>query len=146
MGAFNTNVEALKTEGKAIFTEAKNILETMDEFKEWDSVEEIVSNATKINSVILRVVSAIEIAADNLKKDIDDISSGDKLDAAVAILDDALKLPWYLEFVDNIAIKITITLAIDLLNQTDGRKFDTKQALEILKGELFPIVVSTLSK
>jgi len=140
-----TNVSALKGEAIGIFKDAKDILESMNEVNEWNSVEEILTNMDKLNAVILRVISSVEVAAENLKADYTDIKSGDKLETATAMLDDAIKLPFWLELIDGVVIKVAISMAISLMNQTGETKFDKEQAIEILKGELFPIVGGLLA-
>jgi len=144
--ALKTDVKALTADAQTIFGEAKGILESMNELSEWNSVDEIIANMDKLNSIILRVISAVEVAVENAKADYEDIKSGEKLDVATKLLDDLLKLPWYLEMIDGPAIKIAISMAISLLNQTGEKKFDKEQAIEILKGELFPLVGSLLTK
>jgi len=144
--AFNTNVKALTKEAKSIFKEGKDVLNSMDELNEWNSVNKIIANVDKVNNIILKVISAVEVAGENIKSDYEDIKSGEKLDAASQVLDDLIKLPWYLELVDGPALKIVISMAISLLNQTDGKKFDKDQAVKILKGELFPIISNVINK
>ena len=143
---FNTKVEALKTKASSILKDAKDVLENMDQLNEWDSIDEIITNMDALNSIILRVISAVEVAADNLKTDFNDIKSGDKLDAATKILDDSIHLPFWLEFCDGPLLKVTISMAISLLNQTGNKTFGVQEAVNILAGELFPIIGSILTK
>ena len=147
MSEFRTNVRALVYEAKDILKEAKGVFETMNELKEWNSFSEIAANAAKVNKMVVKVIAAVEIAQENIKSDFEGINSGEKLEAAVQILDDMIKLKWYLEIFDGPIIKVLITMAVDLINSLrTGEKFNPKDALSILEDDFLKDFGKIISK
>jgi hypothetical protein len=117
---FQTDVDEIKEKAKALLDEGKGLVDTMNELKEWKNVSDIMENMSTLSNFVTKVVCAVKVAADDINSDVRSIQSGAKLEAAVQILDDMIKLPWYLEYFDGIAIKMVINTAVDFLDKTLG--------------------------
>jgi hypothetical protein len=110
-----------------------NILKkSIDELKDWDSLLEILRNIVSITNFAISVVLAIEVIADKLATDIFKISSTEKLNSAIILLDKYIKLPWYLEIFDGPIFKILISIVVSMLNKWFGKRWDTKEANDSL--------------
>lgn len=125
-----SNVEQLKARCTEILATAKGTWSEMDEISEWDSLGEVISNASKITSLLENIAITVEIAANDLADTVEGLQSGDKLDAAAAILDDLIKLPWYLEIVDGDIFRIMIGMAVEGLNRRFGKEWDLTKLRE----------------
>jgi len=97
----------------------KHLKEQVNEISDWDSLSEIIRNISTIHDFIRNLIGVVEIAALELTN----VKSDDKLNAAVVVLDKTLKLPIWLEFVDGIALKIILSLIVDVVNKEYGHKW-----------------------
>lgn len=128
----------IKEKAKELIVESKELYKSMDELKEWDSLGEIVNNISKLHEFLEKIVFTVELATKSLESDLKGIQSGDKLDAAVGLLDDLIKLPWYLEVVDEIAFKLLISLVVDQINKRIGKDWDLDKIERVIKlGEQY---------
>ncbi len=117
------SVKELIVRAKALLDEAGVVAQSMNEKTEWDSTAEIVANVVSLYKFVSKVVVCIEEAAGILMIEVEEfksISSEDKLDAAAAIVDQYLSLPFYLELIDGPAIKILISFVVTFLNDKFG--------------------------
>jgi hypothetical protein len=126
------NVKKIKDEVNKQLENAKALKASMDELDEWDSIQEIIQNFKKIGNFITGIVMAVEVAADNLKNELADLKSEEKLDAAVQVLDDKVKLPWYLEAIDGPTFKLVLSFAVFFLNGMQGSNWDLTQVRKAL--------------
>lgn len=119
-----TDVDKIKSKAIELFDTGKALKEKMDQFEEWDSLQEFNENVTEAKLFFLEVILAIEEAVENLNKDIVDIKSGDKLAAAVEVIDERIELPWYLESFDGALIEMGINAGVKYLNDKFGENWD----------------------
>jgi hypothetical protein len=75
----------------------------------WD---EFRHNVELVNDVILATVQVLERAVVAGRS----LSSPEKLEVAVAVLDEVLVLPWYAEMFDGPILKLMVSQAVALLN------------------------------
>lgn len=115
-----TNIEVIKEKAATIITNVKEIKEQIDEASEWDSITKVIGNIGKLNNLVMEIVLAVEVVANDAADDIEDLKSSDKLEAAVELLDDAIKLSFWLELVDAHAFRLVISVGVDYLNQQYG--------------------------
>jgi hypothetical protein len=132
MAKLNTNVIKIKEKVEVIIKDAIIVKNSMDELKEWDSLTEIVDNIVLATDFVTDLILAIEIAVDDLSDDLEGLKSGDKLDAAVSILDDVIELPWYLEIIDEAGFKMLISTIVSMMNKWFGNNWDLDFAKEAL--------------
>lgn len=132
MSNLNTNVIKIKEKVIYIIEDAKLVKESIDEISEWNSLTEIVDNIVLITDFVTDLILAIEIAVNDLSEDLEGIKSGDKLDAAVSILDDAIELKWYLEIIDEAAFKMLISSTVSMMNKWFGNDWNLDFAKEAL--------------
>ena len=132
MSRLNTNVLEIKKRTEEIIKDAKIVISSMDELKEWDTLSEIVDNITLATDFVMDLILAVEIAVDDLSDDIEGIKSGDKLDVAASILDDVIQLNWYLEVIDEAAFRVLISSAVSMLNKWFGNNWNLDIAKEAL--------------
>ena len=131
-----SNVAKIKDEVEKIIGNAKALKASMDELEEWDSFEEIMQNFKRIGKFVTGVVMAVEVAAEHIKADLEDLKSEEKLEAAVQILDDKVKLPWYLEVIDGPTFKLVLSFAVFFLNGMQGNSWDLSQVKKALNEGL----------
>jgi len=132
MTGLNTNVLAIKEEASKLIQNAILVKTSMDELREWDSLEEVLNNIVLATTFITDLILAIEIAVDNISDDVEGIKSGEKLDAAVSILDDIIELPWYMEIFDEAAFKMLISSIVTMMNKWFGNDWNLDAAREAL--------------
>lgn len=109
---------------------------SMDELEEWNSIDEIVQNFKKLGKFVTSIVMAVELAVDDLKADLEDLKSEEKLEAAVKVLDEKVKLPWFLEVIDGPTFRLVLSLAVFFLNGIQGDKWDMGQVRNALNQGL----------
>lgn len=127
-------VKQLKEKAKELIGEIGTISEDMNEISEWNSTEEIVRNITTVYKYISKVVLCIDEAAKDIAaqyNEIQGMTSEEKLEAATAIVDEMIELPFYLEFFDGPAIRILISMVVTFLNEKYGDNWNSKE----IKGE-----------
>ena len=132
MSKLNTNVIAIKEKAEVLMKDAVIVKEKIDELKEWDSLEEVVDNIVLVTEFVTDLILTIELAVDDLSSDLEGIKSGDKLDATVSILDDAIEFTWYLELFDEAAFRILISTIVSMLNKWFGNDWNLDFAKEAL--------------
>ena len=93
--------------------------EATDIFTEWSVTDPslIFSKGHKLADFIDRLTDVIE----KFCKDVDNLSSKDKLDAFCDALDDLIKLNKFLEWADNIAIRYMVTAIVQQKNKYLGQ-------------------------
>lgn len=139
-----SNALILKERALTIINESKTVLEQLNKFEDWNSLIDIISNIKTLTKFSYNLVSIIEISVDDMANELTDLQSEDKLDAAVFILDDALKLGWAAEIVDGMIIKIIIKYAVDTLNNLLGNDWNIDRIKQALKdGKDFITTIST---
>lgn len=127
-----TNIEVIKEKVSVIVTNVKGIKEQIDEASEWNSISKIIGNIGKLNDLVMNVVLAVEVVANDAIDDIEGLKSSDKLEAAVALLDDAIKLPFFLEILDAHAFRLVISIGVDFLN----RKYGNEWNLDVVRNAM----------
>lgn len=115
----------------------KILKDQIDDAKSWDSLPKIIENISKLRNFITNIVVTVELAVNIVKEGVDDyqkIPSEEKLNIAVKILDDAIKLPFWLEVFDEHILKILISLSVDYLNDRLGKDWEIKWIKEALNS------------
>lgn len=115
----------------------KILKDQIDDVKSWDSLPKIIENISKLRNFITNIVVTVELAVNIVKEGVDDyqkIPSEEKLNIAVKILDDAIKLPFWLELFDEHILKILISLSVDYLNDRLGKDWEIKWIKEALNN------------
>lgn len=109
---------------------------TMDEAKEWDSLQDIMINARTFTDFVIDVVLAVELSANDVVDEFEGISGSEKRKAAARILDDLIDLPWYLEVIDGPAFEIMLSLIVEMLNKYMGHDWNLNFIREALDSGL----------
>lgn len=115
-----TNINALKVKTQELLEEGKNTFAEMDEFSEWNSLGEVITNMGKISSFVNKLVMAIEVAANDAFDDVEGFKAEDKIEAAAQLMDDMIALPFFLESIDKKVFSLMIGMAIEGLNVRFG--------------------------
>lgn len=111
-------------------------LQSMKELKGWTSARQIVDNIRTLNEFLFQVIYAVEIIMKEIDSNKEIFSSRDKLDVAVATVDDMLRLPWYLEPFDGLVLEMMISSVVNIINDTYGKVWSTEAMLKYLdKGK-----------
>jgi len=136
MAELKTDITEVVRHANTLLTDGKNVLESMNELREWNSFEEIVANMGNLNRFFLKVVSAVEFVSSDAYEDLEGVVEGnDKLDAVVEILDELIKLPFYLEMFDGMAIRMAISMTVQTINRVLGNKWDTSKLEAFVKHD-----------
>jgi len=119
-----TNVELIKEEVGKIVANAQALKDQVEEVRNWNSFSEITDNIERIFNFVMNTILVVEIAVNNLTDDVTDLKAEDKLEAAAQMLDDVVKLPWYLEAVDKLAFQFGLSLVVANLNKHYGHDWN----------------------
>lgn len=102
--------------------------EKMDEFSEWNSLEELRSNVVEIKEFIQRVVIIMEAVSTDITTEMGAVvTSKDKRNAVVKAIDEMIKLPWFLELFDAPAIGIIVDGTCMALNTIFGNNWNVDE-------------------
>ncbi len=128
-----TDMERLKEEVKKLLAEGKDSFTQMDEFSEWNSLSEVISNFGVISQFINKLVLAVEVAANDMADDVEGLKSEDKVEAAAQIMDEMIALPFFLEAIDQKVFSLLISMAVEGLNVRFGKEWDLDGARDAIK-------------
>jgi len=123
--------EDFMDKGKEIFKDSKALVESIDEIQEWNSVKEIKENFSTIQRFAMNIVLVVEIATFEMAQT---LKNEDKLKAASKVIDEYIKLPWYLEFFDRLVIHSLLKGAVYFINKAFGKKWDLEVARKSLQS------------
>jgi len=127
-------IQDLNNKALTLLKEGENILTQMDEIAEWKNINDILENITVASDFIIKVISAVEVAANDLMDEAQSFQSEDKLKVAADILDSYLKFGWLLEMVDGPVIEMMLSLCVSFMNQTFGDDWKLDAIREHLKN------------
>ena len=136
-----TNVEKIRAKLGELAAEGSALKASMDELADWDSIPEAIAHARDIYAFGAHVALAVDLAVKELGGALRDLRSNEKLDAAVKFLDDALPLPWYLEWADGPAIRMLLSRAVAELNEAFGHDWDGVRPEDVKVGIVAPMNV-----
>jgi hypothetical protein len=109
----------------------------IDELSEWDSLAEIKSNWNLLMELATRAVVCVEATSADIRKELQVIAtSEEKRKAAVAYIDTWIKLPPYLEWMDNMVIGYVVDTTVGALNRKYGKDWGVtsrSRAVEIVR-------------
>jgi len=126
----NTIEIVAKAEG--IIQSSEALKESIAKIHEYNSIFKIIMNIVEVTDFVINLVLTIEVAVNNLIDTVFHIKSSEKLDAAVAIFDKYIRLPWYFEILDDFALRILISVVVTIMNKWFGVKWDLLLARESL--------------
>ncbi len=112
-----TELERVIANAKALAQDAKTTWGGMNEISEWDSLEEICGNCGKIAELGGRAALCVEQAAVDIGAV---LTSEEKREAAVQVVDDMIELPGYLEMFDGMVISAIFAFVVGTLNKKFG--------------------------
>ena len=115
------NVEKIKKEVLQIIDETEDIGKKIEEAKSWSSLSDIIANISSFTSLLFGIIDSIEMATENIFNELKSLKSEEKRKTAVAILDDLIKLPWYLEFFDGPILEVIISVLVDVVNKRNEK-------------------------
>ena len=96
-----------------------------NELSEWDSLAEIKENWSLLMDLATRAVLCVESVALQVKAELQLIAtSEEKRKAAVAYLDGMIKLPVYLEWMDDMILGYIVDMTVRALNRKYGKTWD----------------------
>ena len=132
-------VEKILAKVKALYSDLMYVWGKCDELSEWDSLAEIKANWALLQDVAARSVLCVEYCAGEIKNELKVlVSSEDKKKAAVAYLDAWIKLPVYMEWVDDMVLGWMVDSAVAALNKKYGKEWGltSKEAVaKVAKAE-----------
>jgi hypothetical protein len=123
--------EEFMERGKQLVSNSKSLIASMDELQEWNSVKEIMDNFSAIQKFAQNVVLVVEITSYEIEHT---LKSEDKLKAASKVIDEYLKLPWYMEFFDGMVIHSLLKGAVYFINKAFGKDWDLQVARDALQS------------
>jgi len=127
-------MEELKQKTKAFIVESEEIIDVVKQIQKDRSLAGLLTNIDKIGNFVIDTIILVELAA----KEVEGLKSKEKLETAVSIIDDAIKLPWYLEFFDGPILKLIVSLGVDYMNKVEGKNWNLDKYMAKLKeGKVF---------
>lgn len=127
-----TNINKIKAGILAYFTEGSELVASMNELSEWDTMAEVIDNFQKVQTFVENLLLAAAVVVKDLEADLTDVLEDDEIDAIVTALDEMIKLPWYLEAMDGLVLEAIVRLVKirikDKLSEIDLSK--VQEALE----------------
>ncbi len=125
------NVKEIRKMVEALVDEFKDAVEQMDNINEWDSLGELKDNFSTIVELIESLAEVVSVIKDVMG---DDAEVSEIIDEVAEYLDEKIKLPFYLEPIDEFAIKFILNLSYTALSKyAAGNRMITDQLLEKAK-------------
>ena len=132
-------VEKMLERIRALYNDMAYVWGRCNELSEWNSWAEITGNWGLLQDLIMRAVLCVELVTGDLKAELKEIAtSADKRKAAIAYVDSLIKLPPYMEWVDNLVIGGLVDAAVAALNKKYGKDWgvaDKQSVARIAKAE-----------
>ena len=125
-------VEIIKGRVDELLLKFDSLKQSIDEAQEWNSVNKVLLNIENVSKFIVEVILAVEISVNDLVDQLGDVSSFEKLEAAIELLDQWVNLPWYLDIIDKAVFKIIVSFGVTLLNRFFGHEWDLQAAEQSL--------------
>ena len=133
-------VELLKKRIEEVLRDWKFVSEQMNEFSEWNSMEDLKRNFGLLKEFVPRLVLATEAARKDLTKALGTVvSSAAARKALKETIDAKITLPMLLEPFDGPIIGAMIDWACDFLNDRFGHVWDTDVAAQAAKAGADPV-------
>lgn len=112
-----TELERVIANAKALGRDAASTWEGMNEIEEWNSLGEVCGNFGKLAELGGRAALCVEQAVVDIGAV---LTSEEKREAAVQVVDDMIKLPGYLEMFDGMVISAIFAFVVGALNEKFG--------------------------
>lgn len=90
--------------------QSSEALQSMDEVREWNSLSDIERNISTLKQLVSITVDTIENLENQLEETLCD---SNKRRLVIHCLDDLIQLPYYLEWTDNLIIRLVLSLVLD---------------------------------
>ena len=133
-------VELMKRRIEEVLRDWKFVSEQMNEFSEWNSMEDLKRNFGLLKEFVPRLVLAAEAARKDLMTALGTVvSSSETRKALKETLDAKIELPVVLEMFDGLILGALIDLACDVLNARFGHVWDTDAAAKAAKAGTDPV-------
>lgn len=133
-------VELMKRRIEEVIRDWRYVSEQMDEFSEWNSMEDLKRNFGLLEEFVQRLVLVTEAARKDLTTALGTVvSSSDARKALKETLDAKIELPVILEMCDGLILGALIDWACDVLNARFGHVWDTDVAAQAAKAGTDPV-------
>ena len=118
-------VDVIMDRLRALMNDMSYVWGKTNELREWDSLAEIKANWNMLMDLATRAVLCVESVALQVKAELQLIAtSEEKRKAAVAYLDGMIKLPVYLEWMDDMILGYIVDMTVGALNRKYGKTWD----------------------
>ena len=133
-------VELLKRRIEEVLRDWRYVSEQINEFSEWNSMEDLTRNFGLLKEFVQRLVLVTEAARKDLTTALGTVvSSSDARKALKETLDAKIELPVVLEMCDGLILGALIDWACDVLNARVGHVWDTDAAAKAAKAGTDPV-------
>ena len=117
-------VDVIMDRLRALMSDMSYVWGKTNELSEWDSLAEIKANWNMLMDLATRAVLCVESVALQVKAELQLIAtSEEKRKAAVAYLDGMIKLPIYLEWMDDMVLGYIVDATVVALNRKYGKSW-----------------------
>ena len=107
---------------KTLMSDMSYVWGKTNELSEWDSLAEIKANWSMLMDLATRAVLCVEFVALQAKAELQLIATNEeKRKAAVSYLDGMIKLPIYLEWMDDMILGYIVDTTVGALNRKYGK-------------------------
>ena len=133
-------VELLKRRIEEVLRDWRYVSEQMNEFSEWNSMEDLKRNFGLLKEFVQRLVLVTEAARKDLTTALGTVvSSSEARKALKETLDAKIELPVVLEMCDGLILGALIDWACDVMNARYGHVWDTDVAAKAAKAGTDPV-------
>ena len=118
-------VDVIMERIRVLMSDTSYVWGKTNELSEWDSLAEIKGNWSLLMDLATRAVLCVESVALQVKAELQLIAtSEEKRKAAVSYLDGMIKLPVYLEWMDDMILGYIVDMTVRALNRKYGKTWD----------------------
>ena len=118
-------VDVIMERIRALMSDTSYVWGKTNELSEWDSLAEIKANWGLLMDLATRAVLCVEFVALQAKAELQLIATNEeKRKAAVSYLDGMIKLPVYLEWMDDMILGYIVDMTVRALNRKYGKTWD----------------------
>jgi hypothetical protein len=132
--AKNSTADDLYARVKALYTDMSYVWGNCNGIEKWDTWSEICRNWDLIRELFPRVALCVEYCSEQIKAELKLIcTSEEKKAAAIAYIDDLIRLGFVGEIVSDMAISYMVDAAVRMLNEKYGKEWGLTNTAAIAK-------------
>ena len=130
-----TLLEDLKTRVSTLYGDMSFVWGNCNDIEKWDTWDEVCRNWDLIRELFPRVALCVEYCSEQIKAELKLVcTSEEKKAAAVAYIDDLIRLGFVGEIVSDMAISYMVDAAVRMLNEKYGKEWGLTDTTAIARA------------